>query len=130
MSGDDCGMGPLWLPITHSEPVPRWKQNGESETFPSLGSHRRRLRSLVVLQPGDPDARVDVVEVDQPVVRLRAPGERLVWPVPIRIPRPEPRDLAALPIEIAAQLPRGVEHARAGAVITHVEDVVLDPHVV
>src|SRR5215217_2955407 len=57
-----------------------------------------------VLQSRDPDTRVHIVEIDQAVVQLRASRERLVRAVTFWIARPESRNLAALAIEVAAQL--------------------------
>src|SRR5918912_3690358 len=70
---------------------------------------RLRRRTRVGPRPaefGDPDSRVDVVEEDEAVVRLRAPGEGGVGAVAFWTSRPEVRDLAPLAVEVAAQLAR------------------------
>src|SRR5688572_18041300 len=77
-----------------------------------------------------PDSSVDVVEVDQPIVRLRSPGERNVRPESFRVSRPQASHLASLPVEISAQFSRHIDDARAAAVVADVHHVVLDPHVV
>src|SRR5205823_11342459 len=64
----------------------------------------RRRFLLDLRQARDPDSAVDVVEIDQPFVRLRTPGEREVGTPALGIARPEARNFPALPIQVAAQL--------------------------
>src|SRR5215213_534057 len=78
----------------------------------------------------DPQSRVDVVEIDQAIVRLRAPRERQVRTEALGIAGPDARDLAALPVKIAAQLARHIDDTPAAAVVTEVHHLVLDPHIV
>src|SRR5437763_10217437 len=73
---------------------------------------------------GNPQSGVDVVEEDQAVARLRAPGEGHVGAETVEAAGPEVCDLASLTIEVAAQFARNVEHAPAAVVVAHVEDVV------
>src|ERR1041385_5605272 len=92
---------------------------------------RRGRRSLLDLLPKlhNPQPGVDVVEVDQPVVRLRAPGEREVRTEAVRIARPHACNLTTLSIKITAQLTRDIDDAPATAVIPDVHHIVFDPHV-
>src|ERR1700720_1905891 len=64
----------------------------------------RRSFFLSLAQLHDPQAGVNVVEIDQPVLRLRAPTEGQVGAIALRVSGPEATDFASLPIQIAAQL--------------------------
>src|SRR6266516_6791726 len=63
---------------------------------------RSPLPSLAKLH--DPEAGVNVVEVDQPVLRLRAPAERQVRTIALCVSGPDATDFASLPIQVPAQL--------------------------
>src|SRR5215471_2428407 len=63
-------------------------------------------------------------------MRLCTPAERHIRPECFRISRPKVSDLAALPVEIAAELARYINNPAASAVIPHYHHIVLDPHVV
>src|ERR1041385_4408163 len=93
---------------------------------------RRGRRSLLDLLPKlhNPQPGVDVVEVDQSVVRLRAPGERQVRTEAVRIAGIDARDLATLSIKITTQLTSHIDDAPAATVISEVHHIILDPHVV
>src|SRR6185369_8153043 len=62
--------------------------------------------------------------------RLRAPRERQVWAETVSIAGIDARNLSSLPVKVAAQLSRYINHAPATAVVTHVHQIVFDPHVV
>src|SRR6186713_2086688 len=66
---------------------------------------RRRSRAFLNLlaelhypQPG-----VDIVEVDQPIVRLRAPSQWQIRSKALRIARPNSSKLTTLPVEITSK---------------------------
>src|ERR1051326_6082514 len=92
---------------------------------------RRGRRSLLDLLPKlhNPQPGVDVVEVDQSAVRLRAPGERQVRTEAVRIAGIDARDLATLSIKITTQLTRHIDDATAATVIPEVHHIILDPYV-
>ena len=77
-----------------------------------------------------PQAGVPVGEEDVPLVGLRPPGHRRVGHEALRVVRQEPRDLAALAVEIAHQIAGDVDRAQAGVVVGDVHHAVLDPEVV
>src|SRR5436305_11885510 len=68
----------------------------------------------------DPKPRVDVVEIDQSIVRLRAPGEWQIRAVAFDVAGPNAANLAALSIQVAAQFAGDIDDAAAAAVVTHV----------
>ena len=65
-----------------------------------------------------------------PLERLRPPDEGGVLLVALGIRRLEEGDLPALLVEVAAQFAGDIHHPQAAVVVTHIEDVVLDPEVV
>ena len=73
---------------------------------------------------------MNVVEIDQPLVRLSAPGERDIGPESFCIACPQTRHLAALSIEIPAQFPGHIDCACPSAVVADIHDVVFNPHIV
>ena len=85
---------------------------------------------LVLAEFDDPQAAVDVVDVDIAFVGIGAPGEGHVGTIGSGIAGPEAGDFAALIVEFAAQLTGNVKHASAAVVITHVQDIVENPDVV
>src|SRR5215204_251582 len=101
-----------------------------SPSFPSVPRRRRRAFLLRPAELHDPDPGVDVVEEDQTFVLPRPPGEGKVWAEAVRRSGPDAGDLAPLPVEVAAQLARDVEHPPAAPVVAHDQHVVLDPDVV
>src|SRR5262249_13716988 len=78
----------------------------------------------------DPQACVDVIEINQTLVWLRTPREWCIRTDPFQVTGPEPAHLAALPIQISSKLARHVYGAAASTVIADIHDVILDPHVV
>src|ERR1700683_4847845 len=80
---------------------------------------RRRRRALKArsAQPGYPDSRVDVVEINHAIRGLRAPGERHIRAVACGIAGPNASDLAALQIKIAAKFAGNIQHAPASGII-------------
>ena len=77
----------------------------------SLSRRGRRSFFDLVAEFNNPKSRVDVVEINQTIVRLCAPHERQIWTVRIRIATPQSSDFPALAIEIITQLARDVDDA-------------------
>lgn len=99
-------------------------------TRPSLSRHRRRTFLDLISELHNPEARVNVIEIDQAIVWLRASGERKIRAVTFDVAGPDSANLAALSIQVAAQFAGDVDDATAAAVVTHVPDSIVDPHVV
>ena len=78
----------------------------------------------------DPEASVNVVEVNQSMVWLSSPRERQVGPEPLWIAGPQPPDLPSLPVKLTAQLARNIKDPAATVIVAHAQDIVFDPDVV
>src|SRR5258708_40342697 len=98
-----------------------------------------RAFELGLTQFRDPQAGVDIVEIDQAIQQrtvasyragLPPPHERQIRPKALGVSSPEAGKLAALAIESAAQFAGNIEHARAAAVVALIEHVVRGPEVV
>src|SRR5947209_4971561 len=98
-----------------------------------------RAFKLRLTEFGDPQARVNVVEIDQAVEQRAVAGHRAGLPSPgewqirtesLSVSRPEAGNFAPLAIEIAAQLAGNIEHPGAAAVVALIEHVVGGPEVV
>src|ERR1700722_16201206 len=81
-------------------------------------------------EPGYPDSVVDVVEINQAIRGLRAPGKRHIRPVACGIAGPKASDLAALKVKIAAEFAGNVEHAPASGIIADKQHVIVGPEIV
>src|SRR6266496_1678652 len=96
----------------------------------SLSRRGRRTFLDLIAKLHNPQSRVDVVEINQAVVRLRAPGERKIRAIAFDVAGPNSANLAALAIEVAAQFAGDIDDATAATVVAHVHDSIFDPHVV
>src|SRR5688572_18530182 len=94
----------------------------------SLPGSRREGRLRLELRC--PEAAVEVGEQRVALPRHRVHDERRVRREALRVVRLEHRDLAALVVEVAEQLPRHVDEAHAAVVVRLIEDVVLHDDVV
>src|SRR5215470_14895484 len=72
---------------------------------------RSRAFEFGLAELGDPDAGVDVVEVDVAVPGLRAPGEREIRAETPGVAGPEAGNFAALRVEVATKFARNIQHA-------------------
>src|ERR1022692_1429483 len=106
--------------------------------LPDWGSGGRALE-LGLTEFRDPQAGVDVVEVDQAVEQgavashragLSSPGEGQIRPEALGVSSPEAGNFAALAVEIAAEFAGDVEDAGASAVVALKEHVVRGPEIV
>src|SRR5438477_8369158 len=99
-------------------------------TRPSLSRRGRRSFLDLISELDDPKARVDVVKIDQAVVRLRAPGEGQIGAITFDVTGPDSTNLAALSIQVAASFAGDIDDTAAATVVAHVHDSVFDPNVV
>src|SRR3984957_16230577 len=102
-----------------------------SKLLSFLLKRRRRCGALKTrpAEPGYPDSAVDVVEIDQAIRGLCAPGKRHIRAVAPGIAGPQASDLAALQIEIAAEFAGNVEHAPASGIIADKQHVIVGPEI-
>src|SRR5580700_6138639 len=102
-----------------------------SELRSFLSKRRRRRRALKTRasQPGYPDSAVDVVEIDQAIRGLRAPGKRQIRAVACGIAGPDASDLATLQVKIAAKFAGNIEHAPASGIIADKQHIIVSPEI-
>ena len=85
---------------------------------------------FVLAKARDPEAPVDVVNIDEASIRERTPRERKIGTKRPRIPGPEVRDFPSLIVEFAAQLARNIDDAATAVVVADIHHVINHPHVV
>ena len=85
---------------------------------------------FVLAEPRDPEAAVNVVNVDEAFVRERAPREGKIGTKRGSVAGPEVRDFPALIVEFAAQLARNIDNPATAIVVADVHHVINHPHVV
>src|ERR1700732_2715254 len=98
---------------------------------PPLGKRRRGRGAFKprAAKPGYPDSAVDIVEIDQAIRGLRAPGKRHIRAVARGVASPDASDLAALEVKIAAKLAGNIEHAPASGIIRDEQHVLVGPEI-
>src|ERR1700726_880775 len=93
---------------------------------------RRRRRGALKTwpaEPGYPDSAIDVVEIDQAIRGLRAPGKRQIGAVACGIAGPNASDLTTLQVEIAAKFARNIKHPPSSGIIADKQHVIVGPEI-
>src|SRR5215469_51635 len=98
------------------------------------GTGHGRLGGLgvrfVLAKACDPEAAVEVVNIDEASVRERTPRERKIGTKRPGIAGPEVSDFPALIVEFAAQLARNIDDAATAVVVADIHHVINHPHIV
>jgi len=80
-------------------------------------------------EAGDPEAAVNIVDVDEAFVGERAPSEGKIGTKSSRVAGPEMRHFPALIVEFASQLARNIDDPPTAVVVADIHHVIDHPHV-